>query len=107
MVVNVEKYGQQLKQENAWKKYDRNSITLYKTIGVTMVLIRLHKGAAMNNSVDGLLTIQPIEGSIDCAVGKNVVHAGKNQIVTLHPEVVHTIMAKEDSLLLLINNMAV
>jgi len=105
--IDVEKYNQQLKKEPAWEKSDRNSITVFKSIGVTMVITRLHKDASMNNSVEGLLTIQVIEGSIECMVGKEVTMVEKNQLITLHPEVVHTIRAKKDSLLLLTNHIAV
>jgi len=105
--IDVEKYNRQLKKEPAWEKSDRNSITVFKTIGVTMVITRLHKNASMNNSVEGLLTIQVIEGSIECMVGTKDTIVEKNQLITLHPGVVHTIKAKEDSLLLLTNNIAV
>jgi quercetin dioxygenase-like cupin family protein len=105
--IDVEKYGRQLKKEPAWEKSDRNSITVFKTIGFTMVIMRLHKDASMNNSVEGLLTIQVLEGSIECMVGSKSTTVEKNQLITLHPEVVHTIKAREDSLLLLTNNLAV
>ena len=105
--IDVEKYSRQLKKEPAWEKSDRNSITVFKTVGFTMVIMRLHKDASMNNSVDGLLTIQVLEGSIECMVGSKITTVDKNQLVTLHPEVVHTIRAREDSLLLLTNNIAV
>jgi quercetin dioxygenase-like cupin family protein len=105
--IDVEKYSRQLKKEPAWEKSDRNSITVFKTVGFTMVIMRLHKDASMNNSVDGLLTIQVLEGSIECMVGSKSTTVDKNQLVTLHPEVVHTIRAREDSLLLLTNNIAV
>ena len=105
--VDVEKYSRQLKKEPAWGKSDRNSITIFKTLGVTMVLTRLHKNASMNNAVDGLLTIQVLEGGIECMVGSKTTTIEKNQLITLHPDVVHTIKAKEDSLLLLTNNTAV
>jgi len=105
--IDVEKYNRQLKKEPAWEKSDRNSITVFKTIGVTMVITRLHKNASMNNSVDGLLTIQVMEGSIECMVGTKDTIVEKNQLITVHSGVVHTIKAKEDSLLLLTNNIAV
>jgi hypothetical protein len=40
-------------------------------------------------------------------VGSKTTTVEKNQLVTLHPEVVHTIRAREDSLLLLTNNIAI
>lgn len=105
--IDVEKYSRQLKKEPAWEKSDRNSITVFKTVGFTMIITRLHRDATMNNSVEGLLTIQVMEGSIECMVGTKSTTVAKNQLITLHPEVVHTIRALEDSLLLLTNNIAI
>ena len=107
VVADIEKYRRLLKREPAWKKNDRNGITIYKTIGITILLTYLHKNATMDNSVGGLLTIQVIEGSIDCIIENTIVPIEQDQLITLHPEVIHTIRAKEDSLLLLTNNMAV
>lgn len=107
VVADIEKYRRLLKREPAWKKNDRNGITIYKTIGITILLTYLHKNATMDNSVSGLLTIQVIEGSIDCIIENTIVPIERDQLITLHPEVIHTIRAKEDSLLLLTNNMAV
>jgi quercetin dioxygenase-like cupin family protein len=101
--ADLEKYNGQLKKEEAWRKSDRNSITIYKTEGVTIVLTCLHKHAAItNNSVDGLLTVQVVEGSIDFTVEKKILRMKKNQLVTVHAEIVHSIDAREDTTLLLI-----
>lgn len=105
--IDVEKYSRQLKKEPAWEKGDRNSITVFKTIGITMVITRLHKDAVMNNAVDGVLTIQVMEGSVECMIGTKSTTVEENQLITLHAGVIHTIRAKEDSLLLLTNNLAV
>jgi hypothetical protein len=77
--IDVEKYSRQLKKEPAWEKSDRNSITVFKTVGFTMVIMRLHKDASMNNSVDGLLTIQVLEGSIECMVGSKSTTVDKRE----------------------------
>lgn len=102
--VDLEKYGLQLKKEDAWEKNDRNGITVYKTGGITIVITCLHKNAVIEkNSVDGWMTVQVLEGVIDFTVKEKTMVLAKNQLMTLHPEVEHTILAKQDATLLLIN----
>ncbi|HMI79658.1 MAG TPA: hypothetical protein VK484_12745, partial [Ferruginibacter sp.] len=43
--IDIKKFGYQLIEEEAWRKNDRNSITVYKTDGLTMVLSCLRNGA--------------------------------------------------------------
>jgi len=100
---DLEKYTQQLKEEEAWQKNDRNSITVFKTRGFTMVLTCLHKDAAIpKNLMDGLLTIQVLDGSIDFEIDTTVTMS-KHQMVTLHPGIEHNITAKEDAVILITN----
>ncbi len=104
--TDLDKYIRQLKEEDAWEKNDRNSITVFKTTGMTMVLTCLHKDAAIDKNVmDGLLTIQVLEGSIDFTIDSTV-SLSKQQMISLHPGIEHSLVAKEDTALLLINKVA-
>ena len=94
----------QLKKEEAWKKSDRNSITIYKTEGVTMVVTALHEGAVIeNSSVEGWMSLEVLEGVVDFAVEGKTFELHHRQVMALHPEVEHTIRAIEESTILLIN----
>jgi quercetin dioxygenase-like cupin family protein len=100
---DLEKYTRQLKEEEAWEKNDRNSITIFKTSGFTIVLTCLHKDAGiLKNLMDGLLTIQVLDGSIDFEID-TVMTLSKNQMITLHPGIEHSITAKEDAVILITN----
>jgi quercetin dioxygenase-like cupin family protein len=102
--ADLEKYSQQLKKEDAWEKNDRNSITVYKTGGMTIVVTCLHKNAIIEkNSVDGWLTVQVLDGIADFTVKEKTMTLTRNQLLTLHPGVEHTIEAKKDTTLLLTN----
>ena len=102
--VDMPKYIDQLKHEDSWDKNDRNGINVYKTEGITIVLTCLHKDAMIEkNTVDGWLTIQVIEGSVDFTVKEKKLDLTKNQLITLHPGVEHTIRARKEAVLLLIN----
>jgi quercetin dioxygenase-like cupin family protein len=104
--ADLEKFVSQLKSEESWEKNDRNGITIYKTEGLTIVLTCLHKEAEIkDNTVEGLLTVQVIEGSIDFIVATGAMTLEKNQLITLHPDIQHTIKAKEETVLLLTTKM--
>jgi quercetin dioxygenase-like cupin family protein len=102
--ADLEKYTLQLKKEEAWKKSDRNSITVYKTKGTTIVLTCLHKDAMIDkNKVEGWLTLQVLDGVVELTVEENNLALNRLQLMTFHPGVLHSIRAKTEATLLLIN----
>jgi quercetin dioxygenase-like cupin family protein len=102
--TDFQNYIRQLKQEDAWQKSDRNSITVFKNNQMTVVLICLHQGATIeNNSIDGLLSIQVLEGKIRMEIETEEIEIMKHQLMTLHQYVNHSMEAAEDSVVLLTN----
>jgi quercetin dioxygenase-like cupin family protein len=100
--TDLEKYSEQLKKEDAWKKSDRNSITVYKPEGMTVVLTCLHKQAEIkDNVIDGLLTLLVLDGTIEFSIDDYSQTLKKHQLMTLHAGIVHTIHAKTETTLLL------
>ena len=103
--VNIPDFIRQLKSEDAWQKNDRNSITVFKTGRVTMVLTCLHAKAVLkNNLVDGIFTIQVLEGIIRVTTHDGDIDMQANQVMAFHQLVDHSIVAQMDSVLLLTNN---
>lgn len=105
VLMDLEKYSKQILEEEAWNKNDRNGITVLKTSGLSMVLVWLHAGAELiDNQVDGHVTIQVMEGVINCNIETSTMALQKQQILSIHPGIVHSIYAVEKSLLLITNN---
>jgi hypothetical protein len=103
--INIPEFIRQLKSEDAWQKNDRNGITVFKTNRVTMVLTCLHAKAVLkNNLVDGIFTIQVLEGVIRVSTPDGEVDMQANQVMAFHQLVDHSILALMDSVLLLTNN---
>jgi hypothetical protein len=101
--MDLAKYSHQLKQEEAWKRSDRNSITIYKTKEFSMVLCWLREEALiMDNLVGGHVTIQVIEGTIDFAIESCTTELTQKQAVTVHPFIMHSIRAVSNSLILMV-----
>ena len=105
--INIPDFVRQVKSEEAWQKNDRNSITVFKTDRVTMVLTCLHAKAILKDVlVDGIFTILVLEGVIRVATPDGEVDVQANQVMAFHQLVDHSILALMDSVLLLTNNSA-
>lgn len=95
-------YIGQLKDEKSWIEGDRNAITVFKSDPVTIVLTILKKGSSIiDNKVRGFITIQVLEGDVNLYTGGDNINAPKGQLITFHPDIVHTLEAKKESILLL------
>lgn len=105
--INIPEYTRQLMDEEAWQKNDRNGITVFKTSKVTIVLVCLHAKAILkDNLVDGIFTLQVIEGIVRMTTPDGDVDMLANQVMAFHQLVDHSIEALTDAVLLLTNNTA-
>jgi quercetin dioxygenase-like cupin family protein len=102
--VDLPDFIRQLKEEPAWEKNDRNGITVFKTDNLTMVLTILHKKAEIkDNKVDGLVTLQVIEGMIRVSTIDGDIEMKEKQLISLHSNEPHSIEALSDCAFLLFN----
>ena len=102
--VDLPDFIRQLKEEPAWEKNDRNGITVFKTDNLTMVLTILHKKAEIKeNKVDGLVTLQVIEGIIRVSTIDGDIEMKEKQLISLHSNEPHSIEALSDCSFLLSN----
>jgi quercetin dioxygenase-like cupin family protein len=109
IAIDIEYYIKELKKEDAWEKGDRNGITIYKSEHVAMVLSVLRKGVDfVDNTVDGYLTIQVLEGKVRIiTLSKETVELKEGQIACFHPGVYNSIEALSDATILLTNHIPV
>jgi quercetin dioxygenase-like cupin family protein len=104
VVANIKERIHQLKDEEAWDKNDRNAITLVKNDQLTIVLVCLHKGAEIpDNTVNGIFTIEVIDGKIDITTGAEKFELGERELITLRPNIGHSVHAVKETALLLTN----
>ena len=65
VTIDLNYFTKQIRDEKAWKDSDRNAITVFKTNGMRIVLIALHKDAEMaKHTADGMISVQVLEGQI-------------------------------------------
>ena len=100
--IDVPGFIREIKNEDAWKKNDRNAITIYKTDCMRMVLIALHEDAVMaKHTANGVISVQVLEGEIIFSAANQSVVLKKGQMVALHKGEPHSVAATKESVFLL------
>ena len=98
VTIDVPSLIEQLRNETD----DRNAITVFKTDGLRIVLIALHKSATMIEHItEGLTSIQVLEGQLLIEADKQAIELSKGQMLAMHVGVPHSLTAKEETILLL------
>jgi quercetin dioxygenase-like cupin family protein len=102
VVINIDEYVKQIKNEAAWDKNDRNGITVFKTDNFTAVITCLHKDAAIkDNSVDGIFQVQVLGGKIRVTTADGDADMEEGEMIVFHPGFRHSIQALKKSTLLI------
>jgi quercetin dioxygenase-like cupin family protein len=105
VIADIDDRIDQLKDEKAWDKNDRNGITLVKNDRQTIVLTCLHADAEINdNLVDGILTIEVLDGRIRLVTEVETYDLKARSLATLRANVPHSIKAEKRSVLLITNH---
>ena len=100
--IDVPDFIKQLKSEPAWEKSDRNAMTVYKTDGMRIVLMALHKDAELKrHKADGILSVQLIDGKINFMTDDSSVELETNQMIALHKGLYHSVKAIKESVFML------
>jgi len=99
---DLSSYMEQLQDEKAWNTNDRNGITIFKSDNISLVISAFKAGAVISeNEVEGYLTIQMITGKAVFSTYDGDTMLLQNQLVALHPHVVHSFKANTDCVVLL------
>ena len=102
VTIDLRNFTKQIREEKAWKDSDRNAITVFKTDGMRIVLIALHKDAEMiKHTADGMISLQVLEGQILFTTEEQSVELGQGQMLALHENVPHSVLAMEETIFLL------
>ena len=97
----------QIKEEESWKTGDRNAITVFKNDNMRIVLAALHAGAEMKaHKAKGMLNVQVLEGQISFRTAMDTAELSVGQMIVLHPDILHSVYAHEESVFLLTMSMA-
>ena len=100
--IKLNAYISEIKAETNWTDNDRNSVTLFKSDSMRIVLIGLHEKAELKpHIVNGLLSVQVLQGKVEFKAEKQNTHLETGQMVALHENITHSVRALTESFLLL------
>lgn len=102
LMIDLPAYIKQIKSEDTWVKNDRNSITVFKTNDMCIVLGALHRDAEMKHiKSDGITSIQVLEGMMEVNTDSLTGILQGGQMVAIHKGCGYRVVALEESVYLL------
>ncbi len=100
--IDLNKYIEQIKGEKLWQEKDVNSITLFKSDDMRIVLIGLHdKAEIKTHTTHATISVQVIKGKIKFITSERSCDLATQQMITLQPDIPHRVEAEEESFFLL------
>ncbi len=102
VLIDIPDFIEQIKDERAWDKNDRNAITVFKSDKMRIVLVALHKNAEMQTEhPKNIFSIQLIKGKIRLYTNEKSVEMNKEQLLVLHENIPYKVEAVKKSIFLL------
>ncbi|MBK9631158.1 MAG: cupin domain-containing protein [Saprospiraceae bacterium] len=100
--MNLPEIIKQIKSEATWTNSDRNSVTLYKSETMRIVLLGLQKNAELKvHKSNGAISVQVLEGKINFTTEQENVLLDKGQMIALQENILHGVRAVTESFFLL------
>ncbi|MCO5290138.1 MAG: cupin domain-containing protein [Chitinophagaceae bacterium] len=100
--MDLNKFIQQIKNETTWKSSSHNSITIFKSEELRIVLIGLHENATLKpHSAHANISVQVLEGDIRFITDSEAVLLSKGQMIALQSSITHSVEAQAESFILL------
>lgn len=93
---------ERIKQEDEWNTGTHNAITIMKTAAMRIVLIAMHAGNEIKmHQSEGPISVYVIDGLLQFNTEKESVILKKGQLLTLHENIKHGLIAMEETTFLL------
>lgn len=100
--MNLNEFIDQIKSETTWTESDRNSITVFKSDTMRIVLTGLHKDAELKpHKANGVINVQVLEGKVNFITEQQSVILEKGQMIALQDNITHSLVALAESFFLL------
>jgi len=92
----------QLKNETTWTDSDRNSITMFKSETMRIVLMGLHENAELTtHKANGVISVHVLEGKLNFSTDEQSAILAKGQMIALQENIMHSVLAVQESFFLL------
>jgi len=98
VTMDLNQFIEQLKNESTWKESDRNSITIFKSDTVTIVLMGLHENAELKtHTANGIISLQVLDGQLKFITEEQTVELQKGMMLALHKKIPHSVIALKET----------
>ncbi|MEO6456178.1 MAG: hypothetical protein ABIN97_19030 [Ginsengibacter sp.] len=102
VLIDIASFIKQIKNERAWEENDRNSITVFKSDKLRIVIVALHKKAEMTTEHPrNILSIQMIKGKIKLFADGKTIIVEEEQLFVLHENISYKIEAIKKAIFIL------
>jgi mannose-6-phosphate isomerase class I len=102
LLIDIPSFIKQIKSEKQWKQSDRNSITVFKSDKMRIVLTGLRKNAEMHSQhPENVLSLYLIDGKVSLKTQFKKIKVDRGQILGLHENIPYTIKAIKKAMMLL------
>lgn len=96
--LDLNQFIQQIKSESTWKESERNTITVFKSETMRILLVGLHqKGELKTHTANGVISVQVLEGSVKFTAKDESLEISKGQMITLQANIPHSVVGLEES----------
>jgi len=100
--MDLYKFIEQIKEETTWTDSDRNSVTIFKSETMRIVLLGLHENAELKpHKANGVISVQVLEGKINFITEQQTSLVAKGQMLALQENIPHSVFALTETFLLL------
>ena len=100
--MDLNQFIVQIKEEPSWVDSDRNSMTIFKSDSLRIVLLGLHKDAELKtHQANGVISVQVLEGRMNFTTQQKTVSLEKGQMIALQENVSHSVIALTETFFLL------
>jgi quercetin dioxygenase-like cupin family protein len=100
--MNLPQFIAQIKSEKTWCEGEKNSITIFKSDLMKIVLIGLHKNAELKkHTAQAQISVQVLEGEVQFSIVEKQLLLTKGQMISLQPNISHALYAEKESFVLL------
>ena len=102
VTMDLTQFIEQVKNESTWNESDRNSITVFKSDTMRIVLMGLHENAELKtHTANGIISLQVLEGQIKFTTEEQTVTLQKGEMLALHKKIPHSLIALKETFCLL------
>ena len=102
VTMDLTQFIAQIEDESTWRESDRNSITIFKSDTMRIVLMGLHENAELKtHTANGIISLQVLEGQIKFTTEEQTVTLQKGEMLALHKKIPHSLIALKETFCLL------